>query len=148
MSKAKDIMTANPACVLTSDTVEMAAQKMRRENAGSLPVVEDHGSKRIVGIITDRDIAMRVVAEGRDSQTRVEAAMSGNPITARADDSVDKVARLMADQKVRRIPIVDAQDSVVGIVAQADLATKTRNEDRVANVVEEVSEDSRKHSQR
>src|SRR5574341_1254224 len=135
MSKAKDIMTVNPACVLTSDTVEMAAQKMRRENAGSLPVVEDHGSKRIVGIITDRDIAMRVVAEGRDSQTRVEAAMSGNPITARADDSVDKVARLMADQKVRRRPIVDAQDSVVGIVAQADLATKTRNEDRVANVV-------------
>jgi CBS domain-containing protein len=148
MSTAKDIMTANPSCVMTSDTVEMAAQKMRQENAGSLPVVEDQGSKRIVGIITDRDIAIRVVAEGKDPQTRVDAAMSRNPVTAQADDSVDKVARLMADQKVRRIPIVDGQDCVVGIVAQADLATRTRNEDRVANVVEEVSEDSRKHSQR
>jgi CBS domain-containing protein len=147
MSIARDIMTANPACVLRGDTVEMAAQKMRQENVGSLPVVEDRGSKRIAGIITDRDIAIRVVAKGQDPQTRVESAMSGNPITAHPDDSVDKVARLMADQQVRRIPIVDAQDCVVGIVAQADLATKTRDEDQVAKVVEEVSEESHKHSQ-
>ncbi len=145
--KARDIMTPNPACITPGETVQQAAEIMRRENVGSLPVVEDHNSKRIIGMITDRDIAIRVIGEGRDGQTRVEAAMTGNPICAKADQDVHDVALLMADNQVRRIPILDEQDRVAGIVAQADLALKATDEQTVEEVVEEVSQPSDQHSQ-
>lgn len=145
--KIEHIMTSDPTCVTPNETVQQAAQMMRRENVGSLPVVDNHNSKRIVGMITDRDIAIRVVSEGNDGSTPVQQAMTSSPVCARADQDVETVARLMAEHQVRRIPVVDRNDCVVGIVAQADLALKTEDQETTAGVVEEISEPSTQHSQ-
>jgi CBS domain-containing protein len=133
-------MTENPSCCVPGDSVATAAQIMKREDVGPVLVVSDHATKRLVGIVTDRDLALKVVAEGRDSHsTRIDEVMSANPVTCRDDSEATEAVRLMADHQVRRIPIVDNSQRLVGIVAQADVA-RYADESQVGEMVEEISQ--------
>src|SRR5438445_7249035 len=120
--RVQDVMTKDPACVTPGATIREAAQLMQRENVGIVPVVEEKGTKRLLGVVTDRDIAIRVVAEGRDSSARVSEVMSSSRIsTCTPDDDVDDAMEVMSNEQVRRIPIIDDRGALVGIVAQADI---------------------------
>jgi CBS domain-containing protein len=134
----EEIMTTNPRTVNVDDTVLDAARVMRDNDIGDVIVVEDG---QVTGIVTDRDIAVRAVAAGR-FDARVADIMSGNPSTVREDDDVGMVSRLMAEQQVRRIPVVNAKGAVVGMIAQADLALRDGpiGDREVGQVVERISE--------
>ena len=142
MKKARDIMTANPQCVTPDDSVSRAAEIMRDADVGVVPVVEDQGSMRLAGVVTDRDIAVRVVAEGRGSDCRTRDIMSSGLATAGPDDDVDRVMDLMKREQVRRIPVVDGE-RLVGIIAQADVATDLGSDRKTGDVVEKISEPGR-----
>ena len=138
--KARDIMTANPESVTAADSIQTAARIMRDSDVGIVPVVDDQSSRRLRGVITDRDIAVRCIAEGRDGNCRVSDLMSGDLVTARPDDDVSKVMERMKAEQVRRIPIIDDSDRLVGIIAQADLALDGPSDRAVGDVVEKISE--------
>ena len=145
--KVKDIMTKEPTTVTPNATVREAASLMQREDTGILPVVEG-GSKKLLGVITDRDIAIRVVAEGRDASTPVSEVMSkGRLVTLQPDAGVEDAMEKMADEQVRRIPIVDDRSTLLGIVAQADIVRKVRDDRKAERTVEKISEPSRRHAQ-
>lgn len=133
---AGDVMTRNPRTATPDTPVREAAQLMRREDTGVLPVV-DPNSKRPIGVITDRDLALRVVAEG-NLDARVVDAMTPNAQTAREDDELSKVMELMAREQVRRIPIVDARGDLVGIISQADVVLQA-NEKHAEQTVAAIS---------
>lgn len=142
MKKARDIMTANPQCVTREDSVSRAAEIMRDSDVGVVPVVEDQGSMRLAGVLTDRDIAVRVVAEGRNNDCRAREVMSSGLATVRPEDDVDRVLDLMKREQVRRIPVVEG-DRLVGIIAQADVAMDLNNDRKTGDVVEKISEPGR-----
>ncbi|MGQ0813439.1 MAG: CBS domain-containing protein [Gemmatimonadota bacterium] len=143
MKKARDIMTANPRVVTPDDSISRAAEIMRDSDVGVVPVVEDQGSMRLAGVVTDRDIAVRVVADGRGSDCRTREVMSSGLATVRPDDDVDQVLDLMKREQVRRIPVVDGE-RLVGIIAQADVATDLGDDRKTGDVVEKISEPERK----
>jgi CBS domain-containing protein len=129
-------MTADPRSVGLDTGVVEAARILRDEDVGSLPVVRDG---RVIGMVTDRDLAVRVVAEGRDpGSARVADVVSGDPVTVRAEQELDEALRLMARHQVRRLPVVEDGDRLVGILAQADVAL-TGDDERAGEVVEEIS---------
>ena len=145
--KAQDIMAKDPRCVTPRTSIKEAASLMKSEDVGALPVVESEGSKRLVGMITDRDIAIRVVADGRElGSATVSDAMSRGPTTAKASDSLDDVMKVMGREQVRRIPIVDERDQLVGIVSQADVVLKASNDSKSEKTVEKISEPGGRHS--
>ncbi|HEY8226222.1 MAG TPA: CBS domain-containing protein [Pyrinomonadaceae bacterium] len=138
--KCKEIMTENPVCCLPGDTVDQAAQLMKDDNVGSIPVVADQKTKRLLGIITDRDLAVKVVAQARQiSAVTVEEVMTRDPVTCHADDDFQKAVEAMEKHQVRRIPVVDDNNQIVGIIAQADVAVRAREPETTAEVVEEIS---------
>jgi len=133
-------MSTNPAACTINDPVETAAKLIKSEDVGSIPVVQSQESKRLVGIITDRDMVIKVVAEGRDTKnTRVEQVMTHDPVTCRENDDLQKAMDAMSKRQVRRIPIVDNSGRLVGIVSQADVATRVDNPQKTAQVVEDIS---------
>jgi CBS domain-containing protein len=139
----REIMTKNPVCCLLSDSVKKAAEEMKKGDFGALPVVESKESGRIVGIITDRDITLKTVAEGMNPETTVvESAMNSKVFTVHEDGDVNDTLSIMADKQVRRIPVVDAEDCIVGIIAQADIATKLNDPVEAGKVVDEISRSS------
>jgi CBS domain-containing protein len=140
--KARELMTADPTCCSPEDTIQQVAQLMRDHNCGCIPVVEDARSKRLVGVVTDRDIAIRCTAEGKGPQTRVKDALSPNAKSCGPDDDVDAVERIMTGEQVRRVPVVDQRGCCVGMIAQADLALNHRaaSESDVGKLVERISE--------
>jgi CBS domain-containing protein len=138
LMKAKDIMTKDPRVVTPETTVQEAARLMQSEDTGVLPVVESSGSHRLIGMITDRDIAIRVVAEGRTGAS-VRDAMSTGVRSARPDDDAKDVMDLMASEQVRRVPIVDASGMVVGIVSQADIVLEG-DDKRAERTIEAISQ--------
>jgi CBS domain-containing protein len=147
--KISELMTKNP-CTVTPDTpVSEAARLMKEEDVGIIPVVERVGGAetrgRLVGVVTDRDIAVRHVAEGRTTDTPVRDVMSGGVKTAGPDDSVEAVMELMGREQVRRIPVVDERGSLVGVVSQADLARKASDPSRVEKTVEQISQPGGSH---
>ena len=146
--KAQDIMAKNPRCVTPRTTVQEAARFMKSEDVGALPVVSDDGSRKLVGMITDRDITIRVVAEGRNAErSLVEEVMSKNSLaTARTSDSVEDVMKVMGREQVRRIPIVNESDEVVGVVSQADVVRKADSDVRAERTIEKISEPGGRHS--
>ncbi|MDB4905772.1 MAG: domain containing protein [Gemmatimonadetes bacterium] len=146
--RISEIMTRNPSCVTPESTVREAAQLMKSENVGVLPVVDGNSSKRLVGIVTDRDIAIRVVADGAQADARVADVMTRDRLTTCSEgDSVEDVMKAMGDEQLRRIPIVNERGEVVGIVAQADVVRKSGNDKRAEATVEQISEPSQKHAQ-
>jgi CBS domain-containing protein len=138
--KAREIMTSNPESVTPSDSVQSAARIMRDADVGIVPVVDDQQSRRLRGVITDRDITVRCVAEGRDGSCRVSDLMSNDLVTARPDDDVGQIMDRMKAEQIRRVPIVDDNNCLVGIVAQADLALEGPSDRAVGEVVEKISE--------
>jgi CBS domain-containing protein len=138
--KVKDVMTPKVECVRPEATVQEAAIKMKSHDVGPIPVCE---GDRLLGILTDRDIVVRAVAEGRDGgTTRVQDIMTRDIVTAGADDDVKDVARLMKQHQVRRIVVVDRDKKLVGIVSMKDLAVDTGDEKMAGEVLEKVSEDA------
>ena len=134
MAQIRDIMTSSPTTVETSITVAEAAKIMASEDIGPLPVVD---GGRLVGIVTDRDLVVRVLAEDRDPKsTNVGDVASSELVTVAPDTALDEALRKMASAQVRRLPVVEG-GRVVGIVAQADVARQTPQE--TGEVVEEIS---------
>jgi CBS domain-containing protein len=141
MKRCDELMTKDPVCCLPSSMVEQAAQLMKRENIGPIPVIEDEQTRKLVGIVTDRDLALKVIAEGRDPKsTKVEAVMTRKVVTCRADDDLQKALDAMSENQLRRIPVVDKDNRIVGIIAQADVATRANQPEKTAAVVKEISQ--------
>lgn len=145
--RARQLMTREVATVHVQDRVERAAQLMRECDCGALPVVNDSG--RLIGMITDRDIVMRLIARGRDTRSaRVEDAMTDRAYACHASDDVEDCIEAMAHHKVRRMPIVDDRNRVIGILSQGDLATFAGHRRgaevgrKVVDVLSEISEPS------
>jgi CBS domain-containing protein len=145
--KIQEIMTKDPSCVTPDATVREAAQVMKREDVGIVPVVDGQTEKRLIGLVTDRDIAIRCIADGKDGTCRVRDVMSSDDLaTCSQNDDVENVMSAMRTEKVRRIPIVDERGALVGIVSQADVLTKTRDTSRAGKTVEEISEPGGPHT--
>jgi CBS domain-containing protein len=143
--RAQDLMTLSPACVTPGDEVRKVAQLMADNDCGCVPVVDAGDNRRVVGVITDRDITVRGIARGRGPDTKVSELMTRNAECCLPDDDVEAVGRLMADKQVRRVVVVDDDGYCVGIVAQADLARATKANGEVsdrdlAHVIERISE--------
>ena len=137
--KVREVMTVDPICCLASDTAQRVAQIMRYHNVGSVPVVADHESGTLIGMITDWDLCCSIIADGLDSQvTTIVKFVSSNPVTCRDGENLDKCERAMQEHQLRRIPIVDGEGRCIGIVAQADLALKDKPE-KVSKTVMEIS---------
>lgn len=135
-----EIMTKDPECCLPSDSVLKAAQLMKSEDVGPIPIVDDKDGKKLAGIVTDRDLAIKIVAEARDPKTtQIEEVMSEGLVTCRENDDVQTVLKLMQDNQIRRIPVVDKSDHLVGIIAQADVATRLGKPGATGKVVEQIS---------
>jgi CBS domain-containing protein len=141
MKKCSEVMTRDPACCLPTDSVAKAAQWMRDEKVGSIPVIENEKTKKLVGIVTDRDLALEVIANGREIKaTKVADVMTQNLITFNADDDVQNAVDAMAENQLRRIPVVDADGNIVGIISQADVATRIDKPQETAKMVKEISQ--------
>jgi CBS domain-containing protein len=120
--RIKHVMTKDPSCCVPSDTAVRAATIMRDEDAGIVPVIDNEQSQRVVGVVTDRDLCMTVVAEARDSRAvRVEECMTTSVVTCAPGDAVDKVTELMRENQIRRVPVVNEQGILQGIVSLADV---------------------------
>ena len=136
MTTARDIMSPNAECAQASDSLQDAARKMRDLDVGSLPICGD--DNRLKGMITDRDIVIKVVAEGRDpSDVHVSDLAEGKPVTIGADDSVEEALATMTSHGVRRLPVIDGHD-LVGIVSQADIA-RNLPDYKIGDLVEAIS---------
>jgi CBS domain-containing protein len=132
----RELMTANPKSLENTSTVVEAARLMREEDAGIVPVVE---GEKLVGTVTDRDIALRVVAEGRSPEsTTVGEIASRELVTIDPQQDIDEALRLMARHQVRRLPVVEEDGRLVGIVAQRDIALHASDE-QTGDVVEDIS---------
>ncbi len=137
MSKtARDIMTGGAECVGENETLRTAAEKMAELDVGALPICGE--DDRLKGMITDRDIVIKVVAQGRDpGQVKATELAQGKPVTIGADDSIEEALRTMREHKVRRLPVIDGH-RLVGIVSQGDLAQEADSQ-QVGDTVETIS---------
>jgi len=137
MSKsAREIMTGRPECVGENETIVEAAKKMRSLDVGALPICGE--DNRLKGMLTDRDIVLKVLAEERDpSATRASELAQGKPVTIGADDSAEEALQTMAEYKVRRLPVIDGHD-LVGVISQGDLANELGS-DQVGELVGAIS---------
>ena len=141
MKKCNEVMTKTPVCCLPNDNVAKAAELMKSENIGSIPVIENEQTQKLVGIVTDRDLALKIVADGLDAKsTKVEAVMTRKVVTCLADDDLQKALDAMAEHQLRRIPVVDDDNKIVGIISQADVATRADEPEKTAEVVKEISQ--------
>jgi CBS domain-containing protein len=140
--RVRDVMTPDPASCTPESTAREAAILMRDNDCGSLPVVESDSSRKLVGTVTDRDLAIRGLAEGKGPDTRIGDLMTDGPTSAAPDDEVEIVREVMVAQQVRRVPVVDDNDLVVGIVAQADIAREegAATDQEVGRIVEAISD--------
>ena len=126
--KSMEVMTKDPAACTTSDTVQQCADMMKNHDVGSMPVV-------------DRDVAVKVVAQGLDPRTtRVADIMSREPVVARPNEDLDQAIERMRDRQVRRLPVVDEEKRLVGIIAQADVATHGQNNKKTGELVRDISQ--------
>lgn len=140
--RARDLMTTEPACCTSDDTLETAARLMRENDCGGLPVCESTNPGEVIGMVTDRDLAVRGLADGHGPDSSVEGCMSSGVHSCSPDSTVDELEEVMTRNKVRRVPIIDADGNLLGIVAQADLAVaedEDVSEEEVGEVVETIS---------
>lgn len=141
--KISEVMTTDVQTVTADQSAREAAKFMLRAEAGSIPVTE---GDRVIGMITDRDIAVRGVAEGRGPDTPVRDLMTDHIICARLDDNVDDVAQRMSQEQVRRLPVLDEEERLIGIVSLGDLAREARGES-AHEALEGVSQPGGQHEQ-
>jgi CBS domain-containing protein len=134
--KARDVMSPDAKCVGENDSITDAAKKLAELNVGSMPICGE--DNRLKGMLTDRDIVVKVLAQDRDPASVTAGELGeGKPVTIGADDSVDEALSTMTQHKVRRLPVIDGHD-LVGIVSQADLAREI-SEEKVGDLVEAIS---------
>ena len=132
----RELMTSNPCSIESDKSVAYAAKMMRDENVGLAPIVE---GDRLVGTVTDRDVTIRVVAEGKDPEsTKVKEIASTDLVTVDPQQDLDEALRLMAQHQVRRLPVVEQGGVLVGVVAQADIA-RSADDSKTGGLVEEIS---------
>ncbi len=140
MAVCREVMTADPACCETTDSIVRVAQVMKTKDVGAVPVLE-LPSQRLVGMVTDRDIVVKGLAGGRSIENAtVKEVMTTDVVTCREDDDVSKAVSRMAERKVRRLPVVDDNGQVRGIIAQADIATRMHQDKTTGALVEAISE--------
>jgi len=134
-------MTKNPICCLSNDYVGVVAKMMKRENIGAIPVINDIQSRNLVGIVTDRDLALKVVGESRNTKsTKVVEIMSQEVVSCLESDDIQKALDEMSKHQIRRIPIVDKDNKIVGILSQADMATRIKQPKKTANLLKNISQ--------
>jgi len=139
--KARDIMSGDPVCVTPDTLLNDAARLMRDRDIGMLPVVDGDGSSKLVGLITDRDITVRHVAKGHKGATcKVREAMSDDVTTCRADADVADVMNTMGSEQIRRIPVVDEREMLVGVIAQADIVTRMDDAIAADRTIQKISQ--------
>ncbi len=137
--KIRELMTPDPVCCTPEDSAQKVAKILRDQDIGSVPVVMDQSSRKLVGMITDRDLCCSIVAEGLDpASTKIDRLFSLNPVTCREGENINNCEQLMQEHQIRRIPIVDGEERCIGIVTQADLALK-ENAEKVSKTVAEIS---------
>jgi CBS domain-containing protein len=135
----RDLMTLEPACCTPEDTAQTVARMMCESNVGAIPVVSDRETRKLTGIITDRDLCCSVIARGLDpASTRIREHMHHNPVVCRPGERVESAEHAMQKHQVRRIPVVNEQGCCVGIVSQADIALKHEPQ-QVSRTVTEIS---------
>jgi CBS domain-containing protein len=139
--KIRDVMTPNPHTVSPNDTVQRVAELMREEDTGAVPVVENG---RVLAMVTDRDIVVRVVADGGAFTGPISEIASEGVVTAPPDMSTRDAEALMAERQIRRLPVVE-NDRLIGIVSLGDLAVKSGHDDRVGETLEHISEGVKEH---
>lgn len=143
MMNAEQIMTAQPACCTPDDSIREVARLLKEQDCGCIPVIEDRESRKLVGVVTDRDLVCRGLAEGKGADALVRDVASFGPSCCAIDDDVEDVERIMAERQVRRVPVIDADGCCVGIISQADLV-RARGpvlaDREVIRVIERVSE--------
>ena len=139
--KISDVMTPNPKTVKPTDDIQVVARLMRDEDAGSIPVVSDG---RVVGMVTDRDIVIRAVADG-DFDCTVEDVASDDVVCATSEMTTADAAELMSEHQIRRLPVVDSDERLVGIVSIGDLAVKEGKDARTGETLENISEGVKRH---
>ncbi len=141
MRKCSDVMTREPACCEPGESIVGVASTMKQEDVGSVPVVESHEDKKLIGIVTDRDLVVKVLAGGaKVERATVRDAMTTNPASCRENDDVAKAVELMSERQVRRMPIVDDAGRLTGIISQADVATRMNRDETTGELVEAISE--------
>ena len=133
---ARDVMTGDAQCIGENDSITDAAKRLKELDVGAMPICGE--DNRLKGMLTDRDIVLKVVAEGKDpNSTKAGELGEGKPVTIGADDSIDEALHTMAEHGVRRLPVIDGHD-LIGIVSQADLARNV-DEEKVGDLVEAIS---------
>jgi CBS domain-containing protein len=132
----QEAMTSNPTAITPETTAQEAARLMKTEDVGALPIVEDG---RLTAVVTDRDLAIRAIAEGRGTETPVGELASRDLITIDPQQNLDEAARLMAEHQVRRLPVVEEDGRLVGMLAQADVA-QSGHDRLTGEVVEKISQ--------
>src|SRR5687767_7436160 len=133
----RDVMTANPECVSDKDSIQDVARIMKDQDTGVVPVVD---GKKIIGMITDRDIVVRGIAEGKDLGTaRVNEFMTKSVRSVREDATVDEALNMMSSAEIRRVAVVNNNDELVGIVSLGDISTNTNQDGKVGKTVESIS---------
>jgi len=138
--KVREIMTREPVFCAPETKIQDVARMMVEQDCGGIPVVESSRSKQLVGVVTDRDIAVRVVAQGRDpSRTTARDCMSNPVVTVTAETEVESCCDVLEQHQLRRVPVVDERGEICGIVAQADIATFAP-ERKTAEVVRSISQ--------
>ena len=143
MKKCRDIMTRDVVTATAEATIVDVARLMKNADIGPILIVDNETSNTLVGIVTDRDIVMKVIADGQDATTtRVGEVMSKKLVTCRADDDVDVAMKSMAQFQLRRLPVVEDNMRLVGIISQADLATRVDAPEKTGEVVKEISQEN------
>ena len=138
--KVSDIMTPNPECVTQDDTLVEAAKIMEKIDVGFVPVVESRDTRRAVGVLTDRDIAIRAVAQGRDpNRTTVKEVMTDDLVCIAADEPADRAKELMEEHRLHRVLVCDEQGSAIGVIATADVV-RVLDEHQVGETTKSISQ--------
>lgn len=139
--KCRDIMTKDPFCCVSTDTTAQAARLMKRHDIGVLPVVEDRIRKKVLGVVTDRDLALKVVARGLEPAViAVKSVMSKPVISCSPDDEYEKAIELMEEHRIRRILVTDHSERAVGVIAESDIALRLHDLTKTGELVSAVTQ--------
>lgn len=141
MKKCNEVMTKNPVACLPTDMAAKAAGLMKSEDVGAIPIIENEQTRVLVGIVTDRDLTLKIVAAGLDTKsTKVESVMTRQVVTCHAKDDLQTALDSMSKNQVRRIPVVNKENKILGIITQADVATRIKHPKRFAKMVRNISQ--------
>jgi CBS domain-containing protein len=140
MKTCQEVMTSNPVCCLPDEKVNEVAQMMKSEGVGSIPVIENRENHHLIGILTDRDLALKVVATGRNpAKMKIRQVMRRRLFTCLQSDDLQKAFDAMAKHQVRRVPVIDGDGRIVGIIAQGDIATRIDEPEKTGELVAKIS---------